>query len=137
MGLSIRLLEKPGYIHLVVTGENTRENVAGWVAALRDECARRRWTAALVEEDLKGPSIGFADAYEIVCGNVDWARSGLSAIAYVDVNPEHDLDLLKFAETVAVNRAVRLRLFRSVAEAERWLGEAAGARPRGPADPPA
>lgn len=137
MPLSIRVLEKAGYLHLVVTGENSRESVAGWVAALRDECARRRYRAALVEEDLKGPSIGFADAYEIVCGNVDWARSGLEAIAYVDVNPEHDRDLLKFAETVAVNRAIRLKLFRSVGEAERWLGEVLGASEPGPTAPSA
>jgi hypothetical protein len=46
--------------------------------------------------------------------------SGLfTAIAYVDVNAEGDL--MKFAETVAVNRFLPLAVFSSVAEAEKWL----------------
>jgi hypothetical protein len=43
----------------------------------------------------------------------------LAAIAYVDVNAQGSL--MKFAEDVAVNRGVRVRVFGTVAEAERWL----------------
>jgi hypothetical protein len=41
------------------------------------------------------------------------------AIAYVDVNAEGDL--MKFAETVAVNRFLPVKLFSSVSDAEKWL----------------
>jgi hypothetical protein len=42
-------------------------------------------------------------------------------IAFVDVNPNHDQGLMKFAETVAVNRGVQVRVFRNVPAAEQWL----------------
>jgi hypothetical protein len=77
----------------------------------------------LIEEDLKGPSLGVMDIYEIISKGSSQVRLAISTIAYVDVNPEHDMDRMKFAETVAVNRSVRIRLFTSVAEAARWLEE--------------
>jgi hypothetical protein len=36
------------------------------------------------------------------------------ATAYIDVNPEHDMGTMPFAETVAVNRAVNVRLFSQI-----------------------
>ena len=41
----------------------------------------------------------------------------------MEVNPEHDLARMEFAEDVAVNRGGNMRLVASVAEAERWLLE--------------
>jgi hypothetical protein len=121
MDLSVRVEPKPGYLHAFVTGENTRESVEAYMKAVAAACEKRKCRAVLIEEDLKGPSLGVAEMYGIVAAGAEVARLAFNVIAYVDVNPEHDRDLLKFAETVAVNRAVRLRLFRSVAEAERWL----------------
>ena len=43
----------------------------------------------------------------------------LEAIAYVDVNAAGDL--MQFAETVAVNRALPVTVFSTVVEAETWL----------------
>jgi len=40
-------------------------------------------------------------------------------VAYVDVNAEGDL--MKFAETIAVNRSVPMAIFSTVADAEEWL----------------
>jgi hypothetical protein len=45
------------------------------------------------------------------------------SIAFVDTNPEHDAARMRFAETVAVNRGVRLRVFPTVGEAEKWIQE--------------
>ena len=41
------------------------------------------------------------------------------AIAYVDFNAGGDM--MKFAESVALGRGIRMRLFSSLAEAEKWL----------------
>jgi hypothetical protein len=41
------------------------------------------------------------------------------AIAYVDVNAGGDM--MKFAENVALNRGIPVRLFATVAEAEKWI----------------
>jgi hypothetical protein len=51
------------------------------------------------------------------------------AIAYVDVKAEGDLR--QFAEIVAVNRALPVTVFSTVAEAEQWLldADSRGAEP--------
>ncbi|HXX84480.1 MAG TPA: hypothetical protein VEN29_10890 [Casimicrobiaceae bacterium] len=55
-----------------------------------------------------------ADRSRQAIGVVNW-------IAYVDVNEEHDRSRMKFAEDLAVSRGANLRIFESVADAERWL----------------
>jgi hypothetical protein len=47
------------------------------------------------------------------------AKAAYKAFAYVDVNAEGDL--MKFAETVAVNRGVPVAVFPTVADAKKWL----------------
>jgi hypothetical protein len=47
------------------------------------------------------------------------ARGLLHAIAYVDANA--DGHLMKFAETVAVNRGLPIAVFATVSEAREWL----------------
>ena len=42
-------------------------------------------------------------------------------IAYVDVNRDHDLKNMKFAETVGMNRSMNIRVFAEVRDAENWL----------------
>jgi hypothetical protein len=76
----------------------------------------------LIEENLKGPSPAPGIIYNIVteAGNQVWPM--VRRIAYIDANPEHHTEALQFAETVAVNRAVNIRFFSSVANAEKWLG---------------
>jgi hypothetical protein len=82
----------------------------------------------LIEERLEGPRLGTLDVYEIAAGGSGRAAGNFEAIAYVDVNAAGDL--MKFAETVAVNRSVPVKVFSSVSDAEKWLlGEGrAGAR---------
>lgn len=48
------------------------------------------------------------------------APSVFAAVAYVDVHAKNH-DNMKFAETVAVNRGVPVRVFGSVRDAEEWL----------------
>jgi hypothetical protein len=45
----------------------------------------------------------------------------VSKIAYVDINPEHNANDMEFAEDVAVNRGVFVRVFSTIHEAEQWL----------------
>jgi hypothetical protein len=73
----------------------------------------------LIEERLEGPRLGTLDVFEIVSQGSSRALGILQAIAYVDVNAAGDL--MQFAETVAVNRALPVTVFSTVADAERWL----------------
>lgn len=43
------------------------------------------------------------------------------------ITPGHDLSRMEFAEDVAVNRGAKMRLFPSIAGAERWLLESGAA----------
>lgn len=108
-----------GYLHARVTGENTVENVKGYIAELRRECAARGCAYVLVEERLEGPRFGVTKVYEIISQGSVRARGAFKAIAYVDVNT--DGRLAGFAENVATNRGVPIRIFLTVAEAEEWL----------------
>ncbi len=60
------------------------------------------------------------DAYEIVTesGSYGWSRA--FKLAFVDLNPE-SLPDSHFTETVAVNRAYRMKVFGNEADAKEWL----------------
>ena len=112
---------KSGYLHASATGQNTSANVRRILQDVMSACAEHSCPRALIEEHLIGPSIGMLDAFEIVAESSRSARPAVELVAYVDTNSEHDSTLLDFAETVAVNRGVRVRVFGTVAEAEAWL----------------
>lgn len=124
MSYQLEIVEKPTYLHAVVTGRNTLENVAGYLRDLLRECEARQCFNLLIEERLTGRRLETWDVYQIASENSTLARGVLGAIAYVDVNAGGDL--MKFAETVANNRGVPMNLFQTVAEAEAWL---AGRKP--------
>jgi hypothetical protein len=111
---------KPGYLHVIVTGDNTRENVARYMEEVVRECTLRQCFRVLVEERLDGPRLGTLDVFEMVStGSTRFLRT-LRAMAYVDVNA-HSQEMMQFAENVAVNRAFPVRVFPTVLAAERWL----------------
>ena len=111
--------DKPGYLHAVATGRNSRENVQGYLREVMRECLARGCGRVLIEERLDGPRLGSSDVFDIAAEGAMRGATTLAAIAYVDVNAQGSL--MKFAEDVAVNRGVRVRVFGTVAEAERWL----------------
>lgn len=49
------------------------------------------------------------------------AATAVTAIAYVDTNPEHDRQLQRFVESVALNRGLLVKMFATVAQAAAWL----------------
>lgn len=112
--------QKPTYLHVVVTGRNTAENVERYVEEVFQACRERGCWKVLIEERLEGPRLGALQVFEIVSRGSSRLVGLATAIAYVDVNASGDT--MKFAEDVAVNRAVPLRVFRTVGDAESWLG---------------
>jgi hypothetical protein len=111
---------KPGYLHIVVTGDNTRDNVVRYMEEVVRECTLRQCFRVLIEERLAGPRLGTLDVFEIVStGSTRYLRT-LKAMAYVDAHA-HNQEMMQFAENVAVNRAFPVRVFPTVLAAERWL----------------
>ncbi len=119
MTYELTILQKPNYLHAIVTGRNSKENVTQYLEQIREECIARNCHRVLVEERLEGPRLGTMDVFLIVAEESVKARGTVKEFAYVDVNAEGDL--MPFAETVAVNRGMRVAVFSTVADAEKWL----------------
>ncbi len=119
MSYQLKLISKPEYLHAIVTGLNSKENVARYVEELLRECISRDCHRVLIEERLEGPRLNTTDVFHIVSRGTGPALGHFEAIAYVDVNAEGDL--MKFAETVATNRFLPVKVFSAVEDAEQWL----------------
>ena len=112
---------KPGYLHVTVTGENTRENVMRYLLEVNELCVKANCPAVLIEENLRGPSLNVAEIFLVVAERSRDISPQIRQIAYVDVNPEHEKGRMLFAETVAVRRGVNVRVLSTIADAEKWL----------------
>jgi hypothetical protein len=123
---------KPGYLHVRVRGDNTPENVRQSLQDTLAACAAHGCPRVLIEENLAGPSLGTMDIFSIVTQGSEKVSTTVTSIAYVDTNPAHDRQLMRFAESVALNRGVRVKLCSTVAEAATHLeAEAAATATRG------
>jgi hypothetical protein len=122
----LKIIEKPTYLHFVVTGENTRDTVAHYMEDVIRTCTERNFPRALVEERLQGPRLGTIDVFCLSAAMSMRYIGTLKSLAYVDVHAVGDT--MKFAESVAVNRGFPARVFSTVAAAEKWL---TGEAPRG------
>lgn len=129
MTYELTIDQKPTYLHAIVTGHNSKENVARYLEEISHECISRRCFRVLIEERLEGPRLGTLEVFEIASEGSRRAFGMIKAMAYVDVNAEGDL--MQFAETVAVNRMLPVTVFSTVADAEKWLRDAE----RGGAEP--
>lgn len=121
MAFELKVEPKHDYLHAVVTGDNSREDVFGYLRELLHACQQRHVTRLLIEERLTGPRLGPVDVFDIAAQGSNEVAGSLTTIAYVDVYAIGDT--MKFAENVAVNRGLPVRIFATVAEAEQWLAD--------------
>jgi hypothetical protein len=121
MSYALSVENKGAYLHITVTGDNTPENVANYLSEVRDKCVEHQCANVLIEENLRGPGLGTGIIYNIVTEASNQVWPVVLRIAYLDVNPDHNMGSMQFAETVAVNRAVNMRLFSSFLDAQKWL----------------
>ena len=121
MPYHLSLEQHPAYLHAAVTGSHSAANVARFLREVREACEERGIAAVLLELDFTGPSLGTGGIYDVVSREAGGGKT-LRKVGYVDASPR-DPGKKKFAETVALNRGVNVRLFTSVAEAARWLAE--------------
>ncbi|MHA1940033.1 MAG: hypothetical protein ACW97O_17665 [Candidatus Thorarchaeota archaeon] len=119
MTYNLTIDKKPNYLHAIVTGQNCRENVARYLEEVLRECEDSNCFRVLIEERLEGPRLKTLDVFQIASEGSKQGIGKFHAVAYVDINAEGDL--MKFAETVAVNRALPVTVFSTVADAEKWL----------------
>lgn len=119
MTYELKIIPKPTYLHFIITGENTIENIRGYYNTIIKECAGRKCFKILIEERLDGPRLPILDIFNLAEEASNRARGVFKVIAYVDVNAVGNT--MQFAEDACVNRALPLRVFPTVSDAEKWL----------------
>ena len=117
----LTLEERPTYLHAKVVGERTAANALRFLEEAYAACIQGGHDSLLLEMAFSGPSLNTTSVYNIISRRVPDGKS-LRKIAYVQTE-FGDPAMPYFAETVAVNRGVNVRLFQSVDAAEKWLSE--------------
>jgi len=122
MSYQLTIEQRPGYVHAKVVGERTPENALRFLRESYQACVNAGRKSLLLEMQFSGPSLSTTSIFDVIS---DRAADGLKLerIAYVD--GASNLSQAYFAETVAMNRGVNVRLFQSVSEAASWLSAAA------------
>jgi hypothetical protein len=119
----IAIEQRAKYLYVTVTGDNTVETIARYMAEIRAACVRLRMPKVLVVGNLIGPGVSMLDLYKVVAAaSDDSAGFGLRA-AYVELNPVRSDANMQMAENVALTRGIPVRTFRDIEKAEAWLLE--------------
>jgi hypothetical protein len=121
MALEVRCDQKEGYLHFTVRGENTPANIIAYLQEIREKCIELNCFSVLVEEYLAGPGLSIMAVYKLVTEGSKRHGNIVKRFAYIDANHSHIKENMEFAETVAVNLGMNVRLFETVADAEAWL----------------
>lgn len=123
----LTLDERPAYLHATVTGAHNKENALRFLTESLQACAKAGKPALLLELNLAGPSMDASSIFDVVSKPAPLAAK-LRRIAYVDTSSSRDPGKMKFAETVAFNRGVNVRLFRELDAARSWLSDESPAK---------
>jgi len=120
MSYSITYLNKPNYLHAVVIGEVTKENVVGYLGEVVNKCIDNNIKRLLIEQKLDGPRLETDDVYQIVSELSTRVEELFEAVAFVDIKADNVLNS-KFAETIANSRNIPVKVFFNGKDAEKWL----------------
>ena len=112
MSYELKIEHKGDHLHFIVSGRNTPENVTRYMQEVIQECAARGCFRILIEERLEGPRLGTMEVFSMVTAGAKRYHGMLEALAFVDLNAEGDV--MRFAEDVAVNRGIPVRVFRNL-----------------------
>ena len=121
MSYQLTIEERPTYVYARADGDLTADNALRFLEEAYAACQRSGRAALLLDMQLHGPNLATTSVYEVISQRAA-DGSKLRKIAYVPFRAD-DPSMAYFAETVAINRGVNVRLFDSVVAAERWLSE--------------
>lgn len=109
--------KKKEYLYFTISGEYDRADFTSYAALILKECGKQNVHKVLINAlQVSGTDLSIMERY--IVGEYI-AQLFPSSIKLAVVWPEEDIN--KFAETVAVNRGVFIRVFPDVAVAEHWL----------------
>jgi putative acetyltransferase len=122
MPYQLTIAEQPSYLHATASGTRTAESAVRFLEEAYKACVERGYSDVLLEMNLSGPSLDLGSIFGVIMQRVSDARK-LRRIAYVDTMAM-DPGRARFAETVAINRGVGVRLFGNLDDARQWLSGA-------------
>ena len=117
----LTIVELPNYVHAKALGERTPANALRFLEEAYAACLKAGRDALLLEMRFSGPSLSTMNIYNVLSERIPDGRT-LRKIAYVQAEFDN-LAMPHFAENVAINRGVNVRLFQSVDSARQWLSE--------------
>lgn len=125
MPYQVAIQEYPDYIRVQLSGELTpglelQEATSVW-SQVADACREKGVTRVLAISDARGHLLTMT-AYELADSALTWGWDQRFKLAMVEVHEERRQNSL-FAETVAVNRGFRARVFDDEQKARSWLLE--------------
>jgi hypothetical protein len=126
MPYHVSLDSRAGYLHARATGAYNPRNAMRFLVDACEAAQAACQKDLLLEFAQTGPSFDGGLIHEIVTARAAGA-TGFRRIAYVDESSERGLEPMLFAETIARNRGVNVRLFRVLAHARAWLAAPAEA----------
>ena len=119
MSYKLTITKKPTYLHIIVTGQLSEENVLRYFEEIHRECTASNCFRILIEENLDGPRLNVVKVLELISEESSKSIGLFKAIAYVDVNAVDNS--MEFIENVAVNRGLPVKVFPTVTDAQKWL----------------
>ncbi len=119
MSYELTFEKRASFIHAIVAGDNSAETVIAYMNDVKQECEDRDCYRVLIEEKLEGKRMDEMQIFSLISEGSPDALGFFEALAYVD--EQQDFEVIKFAETVAINRGIPIAVFSSVADAENWL----------------
>jgi len=123
MSYSLDVEHKGEYLHVVVRGENTLTNVLSYFEEVYGACLLYHCSNVLIEDHLTGGCLDTFDIFVVITKNYSRAKTIGLRLAFVDLNTEHDIQGLKFAENLAHIRGVNVKVFHhyNIEQMVAWL----------------
>ena len=118
MTYQIKIEKRPNFLHATVTGTNSKQAVIDYWNEIKIACDAHDCFRVLADEKLDGPRFDVMEVFSLISEGSMKMLGQYEAIAYIDRSMG---EMANFAETVAVNRGIPIRVFNNVDDAEEWL----------------
>ena len=119
MSYHLDIERRGNYLNATITGTNDAETVLRYMNDIKARCTAEDCFRVLIDERLTGPRLDEMQIFDLLSRGSPEALGFFEALAYVD--SQQDFEVVKFAETVAVNRGIPIAVFTSTRDAENWL----------------
>jgi hypothetical protein len=123
MSYNLTIVKRGNYLHCTVSGTNNLHHVVHYLSEIHDAIRDLRCSNVLIEENLSGKSLNLLQMFSVIQFAKKTILSLPHKIAYVDVNPEHNIEHLQLTIKSALYHFITVEMFTSVSAAEAWIAQ--------------